>query len=145
MIVEDKNIERACSFYVSDFHLEMMLMPYINEKIENRENIIIKTEKDLNETINTVVSKMNLKEENKEKILNLGWKQENDLEIEEKSNVIVIGTQQYIQDINTKIEESKIGKVNIIDCYNFEDVKDNISNIIESHDKSLNTLGFNKF
>lgn len=145
MIVKDKSIERACSFYVSDFHLEMMLMPYINEKIENKENIIITTEKDLDETVNTVISKMNLKEENKEKILNLGWKQKNNLDIKEKSNIIIIGTEQYIKDVNNKIENSEVEEINVINCYNFEDVKENISGIIDSHDTSLNTLGFNKF
>lgn len=145
MIVEDKSIEKACSFYVSDFHLEMMLMPYINEKIENEENIIITTEKDLNESVNTVISKMNLKNENKEKILNLGWNKKENLEIEEKSSIIVIGTEHYINEINNKIEQSQVNKLNVIDCYNFEEVKENISNIVNSHDKSLNTLGFNKF
>ena len=41
MVVENNKIEKLCCFYVSDFHLEMILLPYINKKIE--ENIIIKT------------------------------------------------------------------------------------------------------
>ena len=70
MVVENR-IEKLCCFYVSDFHLEMILLPYINKKIE--ENIIIKTERNLEETVNILVSKMNLNEKNKEKILSLGW------------------------------------------------------------------------
>ena len=33
MVVENK-IEKLCCFYVSDFHLEMILLPYINKTIE---------------------------------------------------------------------------------------------------------------
>ena len=34
MVVQDERKERLCSFYVSEFHLEMILLPYINEKIK---------------------------------------------------------------------------------------------------------------
>lgn len=73
MVLDSKKIEKSCSFYVSDFHLEMMLLPYINKKIDSKENVEILTEKNLEETLKILVSKTNLKEENKEKILNLGW------------------------------------------------------------------------
>ena len=73
MVVENKKSEKLCSFYVSDFHLEMILVPYINKKIEENERVIIATEKDLEETVKVLISKLNLKEENKEKILKLKW------------------------------------------------------------------------
>ena len=69
MVVESKRKEKTCCFYVSEFHLEMILVPYINEKLE--ENITILTQKKLNETMEILISKINLKSENKEKILNL--------------------------------------------------------------------------
>ena len=64
MVVENNKIEKICCFYVSDFHLEMILVPYINAHIN--ENIVIITENDFNETVGILVSKMNLKKENKE-------------------------------------------------------------------------------
>lgn len=145
MIVENKKIEKACSFYVSDFHLEMILMPYINKKINNNEEIAISTEKDLRETVEILISKMNINEENKEKILNLGWNRSENVPIEKSSNVIVIGTEEYIKKMNEKIEDSKPERMNIINCYNFEDVKDNVEQIVSLHNESLNTIGFNKF
>ena len=145
MIVEDKKIEKVCSFYVSDFHLEMILVPYIKEKIENKENIEIVTEKDLTETIEILISKMNMKEENKQKILNLGWKQSNEIKLEDKSNIIIIGSEKYINQMNQKVESAEIKDITTIDCYNFNEVKDNINNIVSEHDKSLNTLGIKKF
>ena len=38
MVVENEKTEKIYSIYVSDFHLEMILVPYINEKINNNEN-----------------------------------------------------------------------------------------------------------
>lgn len=145
MIVENKKIEKVCSFYVSDFHLEMILMPYINKKINNNEEIAITTEKDLRETVEILISKMNINEENKEKILNLGWNKSENVPIEKSSNVIVIGTENYIKKMNEKIEDSKPERMNIINCYNFEDVKNNVNEIMSLHNESLNTIGFNKF
>lgn len=145
MIVEDKKIDRICSFYVSEYHLEMILLPYIKEKIENKENITIQTQKDLRETVETVISKMNLKEENRREILNLGWNKNESKEITEKSNIIIIGTEDYIEQTNNKIEDLKINNINIVDCYNFEDVKENMNNIMNNHSKSLNMMGYNKF
>ena len=80
MVVKDKKIEKVYSSYVSEYHLEMILVPFINSKIEEKENVVIETEYDMNETLNTLLSKLNLKEENKEKILRLGWnKKENNI------------------------------------------------------------------
>ena len=64
MIVENKNIEKICSFYVSDFHLEMILMPYINKKLDENKKVIIKTEKNLKDTVEVLISKMNINNEN---------------------------------------------------------------------------------
>ena len=138
MLVEHK-IEKLCCFYVSDFHLEMILLPYINKKID--ENIIIKTEKELRDTVEILISKMNLSKENKDKILNLGWNRKEYKKIEDKSNVIIIGNKEYIDDINFQIKEKNIKNVTVVDCYEFEDVKDKMENIIDNYSQHLNTTG----
>ena len=140
MVVENNNkIEKLCCFYVSDFHLEMILLPYINKKIE--ENIIIKTERDLKNTLEILVSKMNLNRENKEKILSLGWNGKENKRIEDQSNVIIIGNKKYIEEINTQIRQEDIKDVTVIDCYNFEETKDSMDNIMNSYRQNLNTYG----
>lgn len=144
MLIENKSIEKICSFYVSDFHLEMILMPYINKELEENKNIIIKTEKNLKDTVEILVSKMNLNDANKERILNLDWNNEFNKKANNNSDVIVIGSEKYINDINSEIKNENIENVKIIDCYNFNDVKDNMNKIIEFHDKSLNTMGIQK-
>ena len=52
--------EKNCMFYVSDYHFEMISLPYISKRIEENKKIIILTEENLNETINTLVEKINL-------------------------------------------------------------------------------------
>lgn len=145
MIVNDEKNQKICSFYVSDYHLEMMLVPYINKKIENNENVTIETEKDLKETMQTLLSRVNIKEENKQKILNLGWEQNQNNNIMSDTNTIIIGSKKYIEDINNKILNSNVNNVNVVDCYDFEEVKSEIDNIVDDHNGSLNTLGFKEF
>ena len=140
LIVENKKIEKICSFYVSDYHLEMVLIPYINEKLSKNEEIEIISEKNLKETVNTLISKMNINEENKKKILELKWDKNEKIEL--KDNMIVIGTKKYLEEINNNIEE-KTNNIKVVNCFNFEEVKGEMGNIIKEYDKSLNTLGFN--
>lgn len=144
MIAESQKIDKMCSFYVSDYHLEMILVPYINKKIDEKEDIKIITEKDLKESVKVLISKMNLEEDRKQEILNLGWNKK-DEPITKESSLIIIGTKDYIKQKNREIEEMNISNLSVVDCYNFEEIKGDISNIINQYDKSLNTLGFNKF
>lgn len=141
MIVENKRLDKICSFYVSEFHLEMILVPYINEKIEKNERVIILTQKNLSKTIEILISKMNLNKENKEKILKLNWDGEE--KIIENSNIIIIGSPKYIEEKNEQIKEIKA--ISIVDCYDFEEIKNNIDNIAKKYQKNLNTLGKEKF
>lgn len=135
MIVQNERKEKTCCFYVSEFHLEMILVPYINKKIE--ENITILTEKRLRETVEILISRMNLKQENKEKILNLGWNGEE--EVKENSNVIIIGSTEFIKKKNKEIENKNV--ISVLDCYNFEEEKNNIDEILKDYNNTLNTLG----
>ena len=54
MVLEEKKIKKICSFYVSEYHLEIMLLPYITKKMSNEEKIAIITEKNLRETLEVV-------------------------------------------------------------------------------------------
>ena len=112
----------------------------ICDEIEEKENVVIETEYDMNETLNTLLSKLNLKEENKEKILRLGWnKKENN--IESKDNVIIIGNKDYIENTNRRIMQKNIEDLTIVDCYKFEDICNNMSEVADKYDFNLNTNG----
>ncbi len=41
--------EKICSFYASDYHFEMIILPYIEKNLEKNKKIIILTENNLEE------------------------------------------------------------------------------------------------
>ena len=160
MEILKNNIERLCSFYVSDWHLVTMLLPYINKQINDKANVVTLLEKDIEENIKILVKKLNLK--NEKKILDIDWKKTNGIkyaEFKEKMkkikkedvlNVIFInGNKSYIDIANKNIEKflkdnlKKYKEVNlkIIDCYEVTEFNVNMQEILHSHDKILNTSG----
>lgn len=66
MVLEEKKVKNICNFYVSEYHLEIMLLPYISKKIDNEENITIITEIDLESTLNVVIERINLDKDKKD-------------------------------------------------------------------------------
>ena len=103
-----QTVEKICSFYVSDWHLVTMLLPYINKEINEKANIITILEKDIDKNVETLINKLNLK--NREKILSLNWKKTNGIKysevkkninkeiLEDKLNIIFInGKKSYIK------------------------------------------------
>ena len=143
MIIEKPEIKKYCSFYMSDFHLEMILVPYINQHFHENENVIISTQKNLKDSVNILMSKMNLNQKDKERILELNWNNNQINNIEENVNVIIVGNKEFINNENQKLENMKTKDVKVIDCYDFEEVKDDINNIVKGYDKNLNTIGLN--
>ena len=143
MLVENKETQKMCCIYVSDFHLEMILVPYIKQKMKENENITIQTERDLSKTIEILISRLNLNKEEKINIMNLGWDKK-EKELKSNSNIIIVGTKKYIEKTNDRIKNNNIHCIDIIDCYNFEEIKGNIKSIICKYNKSLNTSEYNK-
>ena len=104
-VMENITKEKSCAFYASDYHFEMISLPYISKSMDENKEIIILTENNLKDTVDTLISKMNLKKEKQEKILSLDWNN-NDLkkfkEISKKSKedadmvICIKGKQNYI-------------------------------------------------
>lgn len=137
VVTNDKNIKKMCSFYVSDFHLEMILLPYIAEKIKENKEIKIITENSLEESMKILLSKINIK--NKEDILKLNWENKNLDEISNNTIVIINGSEKYINEKNIILE--KVHKnIEIINCYRFEEIKDKINDIVKKHEKVINNV-----
>lgn len=153
-------IEKICSFYVSDWHLVTMLLPYVNKEINEKANIITVLEKDIEENIVTLIDRLNLK--NKEKILNINWKKSNGIKYseiknkikqeasEDKLNIIFItGSKSYMDITNKNIEKflkensKKYKQINIkiVNCFEVGDFNTNIIDILSEHTKILNTSG----
>lgn len=156
MKVENKKIEKLCSFYVSDWHLTTMILPYISSKIEENANIIPVLENNLEKNIKILVEKLNLK--NKEKILSINWKNTNSIKYENIKNklkkennnktkniILVNGSKDYIEKNNSNIEKwlekSSISNIKIINFFEVTDFNSNIVEILNNHNRVFNTSG----
>ncbi len=148
--MENITKEKNCAFYASDYHFEMISLPYISKSMDENKEIVILTENNLKDTVNTLISKMNLKEEKQKKILSLDWNN-NDLkkfkEISKKSKenvdmvIFIKGKQNYIKNINKNIEKwvTANNHIKIIDCYEFFEIEEKIDDIAKEYDKVLGT------
>ena len=184
---------KLCSFYVSDWHLVTMLLPYLNEEINKvvakqkelgfhvitdgefrrtfwhldfmwgfegiaHENTIVTLlETNIKEKVETLVKKLNLK--NSEQILNINWnivrtkkylELKNILNIESKGEenitILVNGRKKFIDNIKKNIERwmeqnKNVRNIKIINCYEITEFNYNITEILDEHDKILNTSG----
>ena len=141
MTANKETIEKKCCFYASDFHLEMTIVPYINKKIQENKNVIIITENNLEETVNILISRMNIK--NRNEILKLDW---NNREVNQaigKKDLIIItnGSKNFVEDKNKKIkEELEETPLEIIDCYSFDEVKNQMVEIRANYKEVINNL-----
>ena len=144
MVLEEKKVKNICNFYVSEYHLEIMLLPYISKKIDNEENITIITEIDLESTLNVVIERINLDKDKKEKIKRIGWNIQNIENIIPNTNVILIGSKKFINEKVFELKERQVENLEIIACYNYNEVKNDMKEIVSKYDEMLNTLGINK-
>ena len=149
-----KTKEKTCAFYASDYHFEMISLPYINKKLDESKEVIVLTENNLKETIKTLVSKINLNEYKKVDILKIDW-ENNDLnkfkkineDIKSKKDMVIFvkGKENYIKNINENIEKwtEKSKNVEIIDCYDMEEISQDMDNIMDQYKFTLKTTGKN--
>lgn len=134
------NNQKICSFYISEFHLLTILLPYINEKILEQKEIAVILQNDISRDVKTYLKNVRNLNLDNEKIINIGWnksKKENINNLEGKY-VIVIGNKNYIEEVNNNIE--KLDICEILNCYKMKDI-DRIDKVLEMHDKVLNTQG----
>ena len=147
--------EKTCVFFASDYHFEMITLPFIEENLRNNKKIIVLTENDLEDTIKNLISKVNLKEEKKEKIFKIDWKN-NDLkkfkeikkEVENKEDLIIFikGKENYIKNVNENIAKwtNKTDTVKIIDCYDVEEIREHFADVVNHYENVLSTTGERK-
>lgn len=141
----NKYIQKSCCFYASDWHLTVMLLPYINNKVQENCSIYMKCENNIEEKMNILVNKLTLK--NKKNIMNINWGNlvaEDDVDDNEKI-YIVSGDDEYIKNINNLIEKyycEKDCNIKIINCYEVKQSKD-LDKIIKEngYTQILNTKG----
>ena len=147
-----KTKEKICTFYTSDYHFEMISLPYINKKIEENKKVVILTENNLEKTVNKLISNINLNEEKKYKILNINWKNDDlnkfkiineNIKKQKEMIIFVKGNENYIKNINKNLEKwtEKNSNIKVVDCYNLEEVYEKMDGVMENYSKLLDTKG----
>ena len=145
-------MKKICAFYASDYHFEMISLPYIKESLEKRKEIIILKENDLQSTVKTLISNINIEEKKKQGLEQINWKND-DLkkfkkikrDTEENKDVVIFikGKENYIRNINKNIEKwtSKNNKVKIVDCYDMNEVAEKVDTLMAKYKIVLGTAG----
>ena len=144
--------EKTCAFYASDYHFELISLPYIENKLRADKKVFILTENSLQNTIKTLVEHINLSDKKKENILNLDWNNNDeekyknikeDIKNGEDVVIFVKGKTKYIEEANKNIEKinDKNKNIKIIDCYNVDEIAHNMQEIENNYAKILNTSG----
>ncbi len=153
----ENNVTRVCSFYVNDWHLTTMLLPHINRTINENKKILTILENGIKSNIEELLSKMNLKPEIQNKILEIDWNSNHICKFSEiKSeieallknvqaiNIIVKGNENYLKIANKNIDKiiknisSK--EITVINCYEIAEYKE-INAILDKYRFVLNTSG----
>lgn len=150
-IMGENQMIKACNFYVSQWHLFAALLPYVRDELKKKSKVLIVSQDNLEKGIKHLVSKLNLKFENKNGIDDIIWLNEDFvLELKEELNpvtVVVQGTTDFIKEINLYLEKNLkplYRKVTVINCYEIYDTNDILYNILDEHDFVFNTAGMNK-
>lgn len=142
MITKELDGLEKCCIYANDFHLEMILLPYLKENL-GKTKFIIFTENSLEETIKILIERTNLDEKVKGDILNLGW-DDNYMEKinlltefmnKEKITVIVKGGLDYIKNVVNIVNGNS--NVEVVKCYCVDDI--NGENVDLGNCEVLNT------
>ena len=130
-------MDRVCCFYASREHLMSILLPYINEKLEENQNIVTILEEDIGKETKDLKKIFNFEKENWSKIEEVLKRKENLKNSEFKDSiVIIIGNNSFLEQKN-KIDEAKI----VINCFEVMKGLDKIEKILEESDKILTTKG----
>ena len=144
----NKCIEKVCCFYASDWHLTVMLLPYINKNIDEKNKIYMKFEHSIEDKMKILLGKLQIK--NEKNIRNIDWNGNvGEEEVCENKKVFIIsGSEEYIKEKNDLIEQyycNSDDRVKIINCYNVSEDK-NLNNIIQNnkYQNVLNTKGESK-
>lgn len=161
----EKNKLKICSFYVSDWHLTAMLLPFIEEKAEKGENLNTILEKNLTHNMEEILNRIQIKDTIKEQILKIDWKNKNLIKFGEikkfmekatkgqkEVTIVIEGNSDRIDYINKNIEKWIIKndrklrrkEIKIINCYEVTEFNKNLQEILDKHDKILNTSGIHE-
>ena len=75
--MKENKVTKVCSFCMDEMHLAMMILPQINKLLDKEEKVETIFEKGIKENVEEILSKMNLKLETENKILEINYNSNN--------------------------------------------------------------------
>lgn len=161
----ENNYLKICSFYVSDWHLTAMILPYVEKAEEREEHLNTILEKNISYNMKEILERTKISERKREEIEKIGWENKNIIKygdikkymekitkFHKKITIIVEGSKEKIECIGKNIDkwikksEKKLEKkeIKIINCYELMEFNQNLTEILDEHDKILNTSGIHE-
>ena len=148
--MEKNKSKKTYMFYVSDYHFEMVSLLKIKKELQEGKKVVILTQNNLEESIKKVLSRLTMKNEEKNKIKNLNWTEELNSKYKqmvklvsenERISIFIKGDEKYIKEQNKKVKKLVKNKENIsiVDCYNFNEIKEGFSEISNNYEERLVT------
>ncbi len=142
--------DMICSFCVNDYHLAVMITPYIYEEINKGKKVITFLNRDLDEYFRKVIA-TNKKFWEEEKIFErVDMKKTRFDKISEKFEnvqnddvVIVAGDNEFIDRINRLLINFHTN-FTLVNCFNVSDIIKNENFKVSDYSKILNTKGLEK-
>lgn len=140
-------MEKSCIFYASKYHLTLILLEYLKNKNTEKYTVNTFLENEIEDEVKILKEKYEIKTHSANRISFKKTKEIYNKEIEKSSNMIFIieGNQNYMKEANSyitnKLHNKKIENLEIINCFNFNQNRDNLEKIIKENNKILYTTG----
>ena len=142
--------DMICSFCVNDYHLAVMIVPYIYRVINEGKKVITFFDKDLEEIINKVIITNKEFWENQKIFNEVDWKKTRFDKLSKKFEnaqdedvVIVAGKDDFIDRINRLLVNFHTN-FTLVNCFDVSDIAKNENFKISDYSKILNTKGLEK-
>lgn len=130
-------MERICCFYASDEHLLSILLPYINEKTKENQDVVTILEKNIGKSVGNFKKFLKFSKDDWKKIDGI-LSGKNVFKKIDKSNIVILaGSEEFVKKESNKLRNNET----LICCYDFMKTTKNIENILSENDKILSTVG----
>ena len=141
----NKYIEKTYCLYASDWHLTIMLLPFISRKLQEKDRIFMKFENSIEDKMKLLTNKLGFKNEDEINEISWGMEINDEEESDDERIYIVAGTKEYMDEMNSMINNyyrEKSIKIKIINCFDImKGEKDEELPNIEVYDSFLTTNG----
>ena len=142
--------DMICSFCVNDYHLAVMLVPYIYEAINEERRVITFFDRSLEEVSKKVILTNKKFWEREESFKNIDFSKTRFDKLAEKFEnvqngdvVIVAGKENFIERINRLLINFHTN-FTLVNCFDISDIAKNENFKITEYSKILNTKGLEK-